>query len=259
MNKFYYGLAIIATTLATSFNVSRAQDICIEEVEPCIEEVEPCYEEVYEESSYLEYFDEANIQFINFYAGMAILGIVEGNDQIAIRARAIAEFIAAGDNETLSRAYQMSGEMFHEMDEWEKCYVGMNIAMEYNSENDNLLNNYAYFLSLQNKDMDKALDMIERALEVDPYNPFYLDTYGWVLHVLGRDTEAVEVMKRAEPLVVEKLGEFYFHYGDILYELGDDRAARKYWRKAGNEGWDEDVIDDRFERPTAKKRKTKNE
>lgn len=59
------------------------------------------------------------------------------------------------------------------------------------------LNNYAYYLSEQHRDLDKAEMMSRRTIEAEPDNANSLDTYAWILHLLGRDAEALPYMEKA--------------------------------------------------------------
>ena len=52
-----------------------------------------------------------------------------------------------------------------------------------------VLNNYAYFLSLEGRELEKALTMSSRAIALTDNNPTYLDTHAWVLFKLGRTAE----------------------------------------------------------------------
>ena len=52
------------------------------------------------------------------------------------------------------------------------------------------LNNYAYFLSLDAKDLKKAEKMSYRSITAEPNNSTYLDTYAWILYQQGRYEEA---------------------------------------------------------------------
>lgn len=59
------------------------------------------------------------------------------------------------------------------------------------------MNNYAYYLAEQGTELEKALGMSRRTIEAEPDNANSLDTYAWLLHLLGRDKEALPYMQRA--------------------------------------------------------------
>ncbi|WP_418982381.1 tetratricopeptide repeat protein [Alistipes sp.] len=122
------------------------------------------------------------------------------------------------------------------------CYNAYERSLRYNPDNTLVLNNYAYFLALDGAQLEKALDMAARVVELTDNNPTYLDTYGWVLFRLGRFEEARKVLRQAIALDRQNSPELMVHYGDILEALGERFLAETYWRKALEHGYDADEI-----------------
>lgn len=91
-----------------------------------------------------------------------------------------------------------------------------------------VLNDYAYFLSLEKKKLGKAEKMSRKALESDPDNPAYLDTYGWILHLKGKDAKAKPFFKRAMVYGGKDHKEILLHYGEVLEALGEKDLANYY-------------------------------
>ncbi len=100
------------------------------------------------------------------------------------------------------------------------------------------MNNYAYYLSLRNHNLDKALSLIKKAIKEDPNNPSFLDTYGWVLYKMGKIKEAKKWIEKSLASGGDQSAEVLEHYGDILYRLGDVDKAVQYWQKALDKGGD---------------------
>jgi len=121
-------------------------------------------------------------------------------------------------------------------------------ALALDPDNIHALNNYSYFLSEQERDLDRALVMAERVAELEPGNPTYIDTYGWVLYKLGRLEEAKAALRQAVSLDTGESTELMIHYGDVLYELGEHYMASIYWKKALEKGYDATQIEDRLKR-----------
>ena len=117
-------------------------------------------------------------------------------------------------------------------------------ALKYDGDNAMVLNNYAYFLSLRDKRLDKALAMSTRATELEPNNATYVDTHAWVLHRLGRNEEAKSVMSTALSLSAQRDDSLLAHYGDILWALGEEFMADTYWKKAVSQGYDKEAMDE---------------
>ena len=145
----------------------------------------------------------------------------------------------------------LAGDMFYGRDSLygkERAYAFYEKALEYNPDNTLVLNNYAYFLSLDERDLDKALAMSGRVMELEPGNPTYIDTYGWVLYKLGRYEEAKTTLRQAVALDADASGELLIHYGDILYALNDYFMASVYWKKAREAGYDPAEIESRLKK-----------
>lgn len=94
------------------------------------------------------------------------------------------------------------------------------------------LNNYAYFLSLDGKNLKKAERMSKITIEEEPDNPTYLDTYAWVLYKMGRFADAKTVIKRAMVYGGKENADILDHYAEILFALNEHDLAFIYWNQA---------------------------
>ncbi|MBR4056137.1 MAG: tetratricopeptide repeat protein [Rikenellaceae bacterium] len=111
-----------------------------------------------------------------------------------------------------------------------------------------LLNNYAYFLSEEGRELERALEMSKRAITISTNNSTYLDTYAWILYKLGRYDEAKRYMRQAVTLDPTQSEVLMCHYGDILYALGENFMAQIYWEKARDGGYDKTEIESRLQK-----------
>ena len=127
-----------------------------------------------------------------------------------------------------------------------KCYECFDKALALYAKNSSVLNNYAYFLSLEERDLERALRMSEQANTLVKNNPTFLDTQAWVLHKLGRNDEAKRTMRQAISLDTNRSADLQLHYGDILAALGEKFMAEVYWRKALEYGYDKPSIEQRI-------------
>ena len=109
-------------------------------------------------------------------------------------------------------------------------------------DNASVLNNYAYYLSERNEQLEKAERMSKRSNELSPGQMSYQDTYAWVLFRLGRYADARTWVEKAIVAGASD-GVSLEHYGDILFELGDRDAAMKNWRMAKEAGGASQLID----------------
>ena len=140
-----------------------------------------------------------------------------------------------------------------------QCYKAYDRSLRYDPDNTMALNNYAYFLSIEGRDLERALSMASRVTALEDDNPTYLDTYAWVLYKLGRTDEAKKILQRAVVLDGQRSPALLAHYGDILYALGERFMAEIYWRQALEKGYSAELIEPRMQQaanpePEAKKR-----
>ncbi len=127
-----------------------------------------------------------------------------------------------------------------------RCYEAYDNALKLWSDNVLVLNNYAYFLSVQNEDLERALEMSKRATTLEQNNSTYIDTYAWILYMMGRLDEARTQMRQALSLDRSGSAELPLHYGDILYAMGEKFMAETYWRRALEAGADPKRIEQRM-------------
>ena len=161
-------------------------------------------------------------------------GVVASNNKEYEKAIAIyTEALELAESDYMrSSLWGIIGNLEYERNEIELSNKAYDKALKYDAENSMVLNNYAYHLSLQGVDLERALDMATRATTISQNNSVYLDTKAWVLYKLGRYAEAKKVMQQAISLNRTRSYEYPLHYGDILFALGEDFMAKTYWRKA---------------------------
>ena len=105
-------------------------------------------------------------------------------------------------------------------------------SLDLNPDNPGTLNNYAYFLALSNRDLDKAERMSAKTIVADAANPTYLDTYAWVFYMRKEYTMAQLYIEMAINNEEQPTSELFEHYGYILLANGDKQKALEQWRKA---------------------------
>ena len=93
------------------------------------------------------------------------------------------------------------------------------------------LNYLGYSLAEEGRDLERALGMIEKALEKEPDNPFFLDSLAWTLYKLKRLDEALTTIEKA---IAHKVKDaiIWEHYGDIAAAAGRRTEAQKAYRSA---------------------------
>jgi tetratricopeptide (TPR) repeat protein len=123
-------------------------------------------------------------------------------------------------------------EAYYKLDEVEKAFKAFDDVIKIDPQNWLAMNNYAYYLSLRNENLEKAEQLSGKAVRANPDNPTYLDTYAWVLFMRKDYSLAKFYMETAIKNGGDKNGVIVEHYGDILYMLGNTDAALEQWNKA---------------------------
>ena len=197
---------------------------------------------------------------------------VEGRDAEALRSYRTS--LKAAANDTLrSDIWGYIGDLYHQMSDkartaadstahrygmrsnsstarnaMKRCYDAYDKALAAFADNASVLNNYAYFLTLEERDLERALEMSSRAIKLSENNPTFLDTYAWALYRSGRYDEAKRFMRQAISLDRTNSPELQMHYGDILAALGEKYMAEVYWRRARDNGYDPQAVEERMKR-----------
>ncbi|MBR8537277.1 tetratricopeptide repeat protein [Carboxylicivirga sediminis] len=147
------------------------------------------------------------------------------------------------DNKALeAQLHANIGDIYYANKESEKAFESYKKSLEIDELNIVVLNNYSYYLSLENKDLDKAERMSSKCVELEPGNSTYLDTYAWVLFKRERYFEAKYIIERALDNGGNESSVIVEHYGDILYKNGDVEGAVEQWNKAVEMGTESETI-----------------
>lgn len=144
-----------------------------------------------------------------------------------------AKKLAGTNTAMIGEINGLLGEAYNGLKQYEKSDLAYEDALAYNASNENVLNNYSFYLAVRKVNLDKAEKMSGQLLKNNPNNPAYLDTYAWVLFAREKYRDARKAIEKA--ITAGPATATYFeHYGDILYKLGDVDNAVKQWEKARN-------------------------
>ena len=141
------------------------------------------------------------------------------------------------DANKISSLWGSIGDIYHQMGDTERSYECYDKAVTYNPQNYKALNNFAYYLCLEQRDLSKAESMALKVIQKYPDNPTYLDTYAWVLYLEGSYVLADFYQQKAvdcvDPNTTDNCA-LYDHFGDIKVKNGDLKGAVEQWKKALN-------------------------
>ena len=136
------------------------------------------------------------------------------------------------DSAAVLSSYSTMGDAYHLQGDNAKAYKAYDRALKVNPEHCPVLNNYAYWLSMEGKKLKKAYTMSRKTVEKEPDNPTYLDTFGWILYLQGKPLEAKPFFKHAMLYGGKDSAVILDHYAEVLYALGEYDMAFIYWDQA---------------------------
>jgi tetratricopeptide (TPR) repeat protein len=178
-----------------------------------------------------------------FYYLYGIAAYQQKNYQQAVDYLTIGKDYVVNNNPLLSQFYGALGDAYYALNQHKKAFESYDKSLQLLPDNAYVLNNYAYYLSLAGKQLEKAKEMAKFANELSPENPSFEDTYGWILYQL-KDYEQAEIwIKKALEHGGNKNGVILEHYGDVQYRLNHLDTAMKYWQKAKDTGKASNDID----------------
>lgn len=177
---------------------------------------------------------EANPETLEFYFYLAIAynQAERTDDALAICRKALEHVNGDSKKEVVSDFYAIIGDACHTKKLNEEAYAAYDSALVYNPSNIIVLNNYAYYLSVERRNLDKAEEMSYKTVKAEPRNSTYLDTYAWILFEKGNYAEARLYIDDAMKSDGGKSDVIVEHCGDIYYRTGDMDGALKCWKRA---------------------------
>ena len=178
----------------------------------------------------IEYMPEA-LEFY-YYKGLAHYQKDRNDEALKVFEKGVRQVNEESDKTLVSDFYAIMGDIFHSKKMDVEAYAAYDSALVYKEDNIGVLNNYAYYLSVERKNLDKAEEMSYRTVKAEPKNDTYLDTYAWILFEKGKYAEARIYIDQAlqhggteSSVVVEHCGDIYFH-------CGETEKAVEYWKQA---------------------------
>ena len=167
-----------------------------------------------------------------YYQGMAFYRQEDNDGALEAFRNGISVITAESSPDIVSSFYEVMGDLLHQKGLEREAFAAYDSCLQWKPDNIGCMNNYAYYLSLKGKQLDRAEQMSYRTVRAEPENATYLDTYAWVLFRQGRYSEARVYIDQAlhndsaaSHVVVE-------HAGDI-YAMSDDiDGAIELWKRA---------------------------
>jgi tetratricopeptide (TPR) repeat protein len=188
-------------------------------------------------------------------------GGIADDDQLAESWLLEAEIAARGGrNDAAEAAYRAGladlpenprllyalGLLFAQQDRSDKAIDIFERLVAIDPDNADALNALGYTMTDRTDRHAEARGYIERALALSPDSAAIVDSMGWVLYRLGRPAEALPHLERA--FALEANAEIGAHLGEVLWVLGRRDEARTVWARARNAEADNAVLQETIRR-----------
>ncbi len=167
-----------------------------------------------------------------YYMGIAYYQKKQTDEALDVFRKGVNQVTESSDKEIVSDFYAIMGDLYHIKKMNAEAYAAYDSALVYKENNISALNNYAYYLSLERENLDKAEEMSYRTVKAEPTNGTYLDTYAWILFEKGKYVEAKIYIDQAMQNDGDVSSVVVEHCGDIYYMNGEQNKAVEYWKQA---------------------------
>lgn len=201
---------------------------------------------------------EAGEAALHYYPDNSLLHQLLGADysQLGEYDKALAqldkayEYADSNDLESLSDIMSSIGDVYYAKGDPDSAFIKYEEALRLNPDNLLALNNCAYHLALEGRDLDKAEEMSARTIEAQPDNATSLDTYAWIMFKKKNYVEAEVYIRRALDNTTEPSQELFHHAGDIFFMNAMPDEALDYWEQALDLDPDDELLQKKVKHKT---------
>lgn len=125
---------------------------------------------------------------------------------------------------------------------WAQAEADLKAALAYEPDHPYILNYLGYSWADQGVNLDKAAEMIGRAVRLRPDDGYIVDSLGWVFFRMQKYKEAADTLEAAVELLPYD-PTINDHLGDAYWRVGRKTEARFQWRRASSFAKDQVEID----------------
>lgn len=187
----------------------------------------------------MEYYPNQPLSY--YFNGVALNQQKKYDDAIKVLKRGLP--LAVSNINLRSDMFTELGDAYNAVKNYSESDKAYDSSLQLDPNDPYTLNNYAYYLSVRNENLDKAAEMSKRSIELSPNNASLEDTYGWILYQQKKYNDAKTWIEKAMSHGGDKSGTILEHYGDILFKSGDTDKAVEFWQKAKATGEGSEWID----------------
>lgn len=179
-----------------------------------------------------------------YFTGLAYYQKGEDDKALTFFQKGVAEINDKSSSDIVSDFYSIMGDILFKKGKAMEAFAAYDSCLQWKPDNISCLNNYAYYLSLNNQNLKKAEEMSVKTIQAEPTSATYLDTYAWILFLEGRYEEAKMYIDQAisNDSTDESSADVYEHAGDIHAMAGDIDKALEYWKQAQKRGGESKIL-----------------
>lgn len=173
-----------------------------------------------------------------FYYYLGVAYFQTDSAQLAVKTfrKGLQKVDSKTNLQLLTNMYALMGDAYHQLGDNKHAYECYDSCLLYRPDEAMVLNNYAYYLSLEEKQLEKAEEMSRRSLEKESDNYTYIDTYAWILFKQKKYGEAKEYIDKALAIMGDDIeandATIIEHAGDIYAKNGQKERAVEFWQQA---------------------------
>ena len=179
-----------------------------------------------------------------YFTGLAYYQKGEDDKALTFFQKGVAEINDKSSSDIVSDFYCIMGDILFKKGKATEAFAAYDSCLQWKPDNISCLNNYAYYLSLNNLNLKKAEEMSVKTIQAEPTSATYLDTYAWILFLEGRYEEAKMYIDQAisNDSTDESSADVYEHAGDIHAMASDIDKAVEYWEQAQKRGSESKIL-----------------
>ena len=167
-----------------------------------------------------------------YYQGMAYYQQDNRDEALKSFQTGISVITQESNPDIVSDFYAVMGDLLHQKGMAREAFEAYDSCLQWKDNNIMCLNNYAYYLSELDEQLDKAELMSYKTIKAEPKNATYLDTYAWILFMQKRYAEARVYIDQALQNDSDSNAVIIEHAGDIYAMNQNIDQAMKLWQQA---------------------------
>ena len=194
---------------------------------------------------------EYNPEEMAFYYFLGLAYFQKGDENLTLQTiqKGVLQVSDKSNKGMVSELYAIMGDILQKKGKMQQAFAAYDSCLQWKDDNIGCLNNYAYYLSEDGHNLQKAEQMSYKTIKAEPKNSTYLDTYAWILFMQDRFAEAKIYADQAVTNDTDSVQSAVIleHTGDIYACLGKVNDAVDFWKKAVKSGGDSALLKRKIE------------